>query len=59
MLAWIGVDGAVVGGVAVRQGVCDNVGGTRLVLNLEVKAEQLACPLMLWDHHQFLIQQEL
>jgi hypothetical protein len=46
-------------GVPMRECIGDCVGGTQLILHPEIKAEKLAYPLMLRDHREPLVQQEL
>jgi hypothetical protein len=41
-------------GIASRQGISDGVGGARLVLDREVKAEELAHPVVLRDRRMAL-----
>jgi hypothetical protein len=44
--------------VSARQGIGDDVGGAGLEFNAEIKPEQFACPLLLWNGRQSLIKQE-
>jgi hypothetical protein len=49
-------DGFVVVGIAARQGVGHGVKATRTVLDGEIKAKELADPLMMWHRRQPLVQ---
>jgi hypothetical protein len=46
-------------GVSAGESVGDGVGGFRLVFHPEIEAVKLACPLMLRDRREPLVQQEL
>jgi hypothetical protein len=46
-------------GITPGQGIDDGVGGARPVLNGEVKSEELAHPVVLWDRREPLIEKEL
>jgi hypothetical protein len=52
-------DRPLLAGITPGQGIGDGVGGARLVLDCEVKPEELAHPVVLWDRREPLIEKEL